>query len=85
MLHSYELLFLLFLAGRLSGWNEKMLGLCAGAFVHMVMDQFSNSFRYGLKPYFYFLTARALKKFKKEALTDASGENQLEIDSIPPT
>ena len=51
----------------------------------MALDQFSNSFKYGLKPYFYFLTARALKKFKKEALTDVSRENQGDIDPMPPT
>jgi hypothetical protein len=84
VLHSYELLFVLFLAGRLTGWNERILGLAAGALLHMTLDQFSNSFKYGLKPYFYFLTARALKKFKKEALTDAERENQGDIDSIPP-
>lgn len=83
-LHSYEFLFVLFLAGELAGWNEIMLGLAAGTLLHMALDQFSNSFKYGLKPYFYFLTARALKKFKKEALTDVSRENQGDIDSMPP-
>ena len=85
VLHSYEFLFVLFLAGRLAGWNEIMLGLAAGALLHMTLDQFSNSFKYGLKPYFYFLTVRALKRFKKEALTDVSRENQGDIDSMPPT
>ncbi len=85
VLHSYELLILIFIAGRLSGWNERMLGLAAGALLHMVLDQFSNTFKYGLKPYFYFLTARALKRFKQEALTDVSMENQGDIDSMPPT
>ena len=84
VLHSYELLVILFLAGRLTGWNDTMLGIAAGALVHITLDQFSNSFKYGLKPYFYFLTVRAFKRFKKEALTDISGANQREIDSMPP-
>ncbi len=82
-LHSYELVILFFLAGHLAGWNEKMLGLCAGAFVHMVMDQFSNNFRYGLKPFFYFLSVRAAKGFRKEALTE-NGCHEEGISPAPP-
>jgi membrane-bound metal-dependent hydrolase YbcI (DUF457 family) len=76
ILHSYEMVLCLFLIGKLSGWGERLLGLAAGAFLHMVLDQFSNSFKYGLKPYFYFFTARAVKGFSKELLTDSAKENR---------
>ena len=69
VLHSYELLFILLLAGRISGWSMIMLGTAAGAASHMVIDQVSNGIKYNLAPLFYFLTLRAMKGFRKELLT----------------
>jgi hypothetical protein len=59
LFHAWELIACLFLLSWLSGWNEIPLGICIGAFQHLVLDQFVN----GARPWGYFFIYRATKRF----------------------
>jgi hypothetical protein len=64
LFHAWELVPGLLLLAWLSGWNEVMLGLLAGIFHHMVLDQVGN----GFTARGYFFIYRAAKRFSMKAI-----------------
>jgi len=72
VLHSYEIIPILFLAGHFTGWNELTIGMTTGFILHLVLDELTNKKKYVCKPLFYFFTYRLIKGFRKELLTSRS-------------
>lgn len=65
-LHSYELMAPALLAGYLSGWDPMILGVSMAFIGHLITDQIANPVR----PFTYFFTYRALKRFKRNEIVD---------------
>lgn len=59
LLHSYELLALVWIAIILFTRNKLALGIALGLTIHLIQDEVGNCGN----PLFYFLTFRAIKKF----------------------
>ena len=78
-LHSYELVVPAFLAGYLSGWDPAVLGVSAAFLGHLITDQLANPVR----PFAYFFTFRAMKRFRREELVDVEW-HQLEREFLAP-
>ena len=64
LLHSYELLIMLWLLIYLLHLDLAWIGFAIGVTIHMAFDQFTNP----IKPLFYFLTYRILNHFKSSKL-----------------
>ena len=64
LLHSYELLALIWIAIIWFTGNKLALGIAIGLTIHLVQDEIGNR---GNR-LFYFLTFRAIKKFDKDKL-----------------
>ena len=59
-LHSYELVPPAFLAGYFTGWEPAVLGVSVAFLGHLFTDQLANATR----PFTYFFTYRAMKRFR---------------------
>lgn len=59
LFHSWELVIPLVLASFLSGWNVLLVAATVAFVVHMGIDQTFNP----VKPFSYFITYRAIKRF----------------------
>lgn len=67
--HSYELFILLGFIAYYTR-SKATLGILCGAVIHVLLDQFSNLKYFKLSPWFYFITYRAIKGFKKDNMRD---------------
>ena len=68
VLHSYEIIPLLFVAGFLTGWNNLTIGILTGFSLHIILDQLTNKTKFAQSPLFYFFAYRMSKGFRKELL-----------------
>jgi hypothetical protein len=63
VLHSYEVLFLIWACIFLFDLNVVWVGIAVGATAHVFCDEFANP----LKPLCYFLTYRAINRFEPKS------------------
>ena len=66
-LHDYELLIPAFVAAYLSGWDPVVLGVSLAFLAHLLTDQIFNP----MAPLAYFLTYRAVKRFRRHEIVKA--------------
>ncbi len=82
VLHSYEIVPLLFLIFHLIGWNNFTIGITTGYILHLTVDQFTNMRDFACKPLFYFFTYRLSKGFKRELLVKGKSSPSLPYKDV---